>query len=158
MHNAQCTMHNAKCIMKGAFWKNSLWSIALCIFHRAFLLAAVLAGACGSNGGTIASTSASTSSSPPEASPDRRTVKAISLPDLSGVEPSVARQLRDGYASLTATMQKSTTTDADLGTAYGEMGRLLLAAEYRDAAEPCFQNAQALMPADARWPYYLAHL
>ena len=33
-----------------------------------------------------------------------------------------------------------------------------MAAEYRDAAEPCFLNAQALMPSDRRWPYYLAHL
>jgi tetratricopeptide (TPR) repeat protein len=114
---------------------------------------AVQMSACGSNSGTIASTS----SGPAAAPPDRRTLRPVSLPDLSGVEPSVARQLRERYASLTATLQNSDTTDTDLGGAYGEMGRLLLAAEYRDAAEPCFLNAQSLVPTDARWPYYLAH-
>jgi tetratricopeptide (TPR) repeat protein len=116
---------------------------------------AVQTGACGSNNGTTASTSSSPVAAAP---PDRRTLRPISLPDLARVEPSVARQLRDGYASLTATLQKPGTTDGDLGTAYGEMGRLLLAAEYRDVAEPCFLNAQALAPTVARWPYYLAHL
>ena len=38
------------------------------------------------------------------------------------------------------------------------MGNLLLAAEYVDAAEPCYQNAQMLAPGDARWPYYLGHV
>jgi tetratricopeptide (TPR) repeat protein len=84
-------------------------------------------------------------------------MRAVALPDLSGVEPSVARQLRERYASLTATLQRSGASDTDVGGAYGEMGMLLLAAEYRDAAEPCFLNAQRLVPTDARWPYYLAH-
>ena len=35
---------------------------------------------------------------------------------------------------------------------------LLHAAEYHEAAEPAYLNAQDLMPADARWPYYLGHL
>ncbi len=142
-------MHNDDCTMKNAFW-----NIALCIVHSAFLCAALLAGACGSNSGTTAATS----SSPAPAPPDRQTLRAIALPDLSGAEPSVATQLRGGYASLVATMQKPGATDADLGEAYGEMGRLLMAAEYRDAAEPCFLNAQMLVPSDGRWPYYLAHL
>jgi tetratricopeptide (TPR) repeat protein len=124
------------------------------VWHCAFLLAAVLACGCSSKSETISSTSSSAAMTPP----DRRTLRPISLPDLLRVGPSVARQLRDGHASLTATMQNSGTTDVDLGTAYGEMGRLLLAAEYRDAAEPCFLNAQTLAPTDARWPYYLAHL
>jgi tetratricopeptide (TPR) repeat protein len=38
------------------------------------------------------------------------------------------------------------------------MGKLLMAAEYRDAAEPAFLDAQALTPNEVRWPYYLAHL
>ncbi len=33
-----------------------------------------------------------------------------------------------------------------------------MAAEYRDAAEPAFLNAEALTPNERRWPYYLAHL
>ena len=38
------------------------------------------------------------------------------------------------------------------------MGNLLLAAEYVDAAEACYLNAQALAPAEAQWPYYLGHV
>ena len=35
---------------------------------------------------------------------------------------------------------------------------LLHAAEYHEAAEPAYLNAQDLMPGDVRWPYYLGHL
>jgi len=35
---------------------------------------------------------------------------------------------------------------------------LLQAAEYYDAAEPAYLNAQTLAPSEPRWPYYLAHL
>jgi tetratricopeptide (TPR) repeat protein len=114
----------------------------------------VLAGACRSNSGTIASTS----SNPPAAPPDRRTLRAILLPDLTGSADSVRKQLRDRERSLTTRMQAAGTTDAELGTEYGEMGKLLMAAEYDDAAEPCFLNAQVLAPGDVRWPYYLGHL
>ena len=74
----------------------------------------------------------------------------VSLPDLSNAEPSVRDQIKDAYASLVSKKQ-----DAN---AYGEMGKLLFAAEYLEAAESCFLNAQALAPSDARWPYYLGHL
>jgi hypothetical protein len=75
------------------------------------------------------------------------------LPDISAAGASVQRQLRDGYAVLTAKQQNPGTTDADLGAAFGEMGKLLMAAEYRDAAEPCLLNAEALVPREPRWPY-----
>ena len=74
----------------------------------------------------------------------------VSLPDVSNAEPAVREQINAAYASLT-----SNKNDAN---AYGEMGKLLFAAEYLEAAESCLLNAQALAPADARWPYYLGHL
>jgi tetratricopeptide (TPR) repeat protein len=46
----------------------------------------------------------------------------------------------------------------DLGEAYGEMGKLLMAAKYFDLAEPYFLNAQTVAPRDRHWPYYLGHL
>jgi tetratricopeptide (TPR) repeat protein len=46
----------------------------------------------------------------------------------------------------------------DSSQAYGEMGKLLLAAQYYDAAEAALLNAQSLDPGEFRWPYYLAHL
>jgi tetratricopeptide (TPR) repeat protein len=70
----------------------------------------------------------------------------------------VQKQLREGYASLSATRDNPTSTDADLGRGYGEMGKLLMAAEYRDVAALSFLNAQRLAPTEVRWPYYLAHL
>jgi tetratricopeptide (TPR) repeat protein len=102
-------------------------------------------------------------SEPPPATEARQPVsrsalRQVALPDLSRAVESVRKQLRDGHASLMAANQNPGTSDLELGNAYGEMGRLLMAAEYREAAEQCFLNAQALMPTDARWPYYLALL
>jgi tetratricopeptide (TPR) repeat protein len=47
---------------------------------------------------------------------------------------------------------------SDLAAAYGEFGKLLMAAEFLDAAEPCFENAQTLEPSVMDWPYYLGHI
>jgi tetratricopeptide (TPR) repeat protein len=77
-------------------------------------------------------------------------LRAIPLPDLSSAESPVRDQINAAYASLT-----SKKTDAN---AYGEMGKLLLAAEYLEAAESCFLNAEALAPREPRWPYYLGEL
>ena len=89
-----------------------------------------------------------------EAAPMRR----VTLPDVSRAADSVQQQLRARYESLTLKAENANTAPAILGNEYGEMGKLLMASEYRDAAEPCFLNAHTLMPADVRWPYYLAHL
>ena len=67
-------------------------------------------------------------------------MRQVSLPDLSRAGESVTKQLRDGYASLMAVVQKPGTSDLELGSAYGEMGRLLMAAEYREAAEQCLSE------------------
>ena len=56
---------------------------------------------------------------------------------------------------LRAAHERLATPSAD---AHGEMGRLLMAAELNDAAEPAFLNALTLAPDDARWTYYLAHV
>ena len=50
------------------------------------------------------------------------------------------------------------TPRAEQASAYGELGKLLMAAEFGSAAESCLLNAQALAPDDMRWPYYLGHL
>ncbi len=115
------------------------------------------------NGGGCTSTNESTPSSgaavTPSTSPlDRQSLKPVTFPEISGVSPSAQKQLRDAQSSFAAKSQNAGASDADLGSAYGELGMLLMAAEYRDAAEPYFLNAQALAPSDVRWPYYLAHL
>jgi tetratricopeptide (TPR) repeat protein len=112
-----------------------------------------LAG-CGSNTNSAAPATVA----PPSSPVDRATLRMVSLPDLSRLDAPVQKQLREGYAALTAKTGQASISDNDLGLAYGEMGKLLMAAEYRDGAEPAFLNAEALMPADRRWPYYLGHL
>lgn len=82
----------------------------------------------------------------------------IALPDLSRMEPSVQQQMRERYGSLSALIENHGSMPADLARAYGEMGGLLLAAEYFEAAEPYYLHAEALQPDDMRWPYYLGHV
>lgn len=82
----------------------------------------------------------------------------VQLPDLSRSPVSVRRQLEtawDRLQPITAAPDSSTMERAE---ALGEMGRLLMAAEYYDAAERCFQHALHLEPDDRRWTYLLGHL
>jgi tetratricopeptide (TPR) repeat protein len=57
-----------------------------------------------------------------------------------------------------AKLEDRTRPPAALGEAYGELGLILMAAEYYDVAASCYQAALALVPDDGRWPYYLGHL
>jgi tetratricopeptide (TPR) repeat protein len=82
----------------------------------------------------------------------------IALPELSRVDAPVQAQIRERYAAVTKMLASTAPAARDLGTAFGEYGMLLHATEYYDAAEPAYRNAEALVPDDPRWPYYLAHL
>jgi tetratricopeptide (TPR) repeat protein len=74
-------------------------------------------------------------------------------------EIGAREQLRERYSSLKLKIQDPATPGAELSNAYGDMGKLLMAAgEYLDVAESCFLHAQALAPRERRWPYYLGHL
>ena len=86
-----------------------------------------------------------------------RAPQPCTLPELTRVDPGVQTQARERYQSLLDRLSRG-SSDEDLAGAYGSLGMLLQAAEYYDAAEPCYVDAQALAPADMRWPYYLAHL
>lgn len=94
---------------------------------------------------------------PAPTAPDGRALLPVSLPDLSTMAPSVQKQIREAHRSLSADVENRQTPIPQLAHAYGELGKLLTAADYPDAAEPCFLNAGVLAPADYRWPYYLAH-
>ena len=85
-------------------------------------------------------------------------LRSISLPDLSRASESVKMQLQDAYASLTRTTQDRAGGSTERSDAYGRMGMLFMAAEFREEAEACFRNAHSLAPGDFRWPYYLGHL
>ena len=89
---------------------------------------------------------------------DRQNVRPVALPDLSRLEESVQAQMRERYAALAEKQKDPRAPAADLGTEYGEMGMLLMAAEFRDPAEASLLDAQVLAPGDRRWAYYLGHL
>jgi tetratricopeptide (TPR) repeat protein len=89
---------------------------------------------------------------------DRSTLRQVALPDLARLEESIQAQLRERYAALATQLKDPATPAARLGTEYGEMGKLLMAAEFHAPAQASFQNAEALAPSDLRWPYYLGHL
>ena len=108
----------------------------------------VLVAACGSS---KPSASASTSAASPAVS------REVILPDLVRMDAPVQAQVKQRYATLMEKKKAGASGD-ELGSAYGEYAILLQAAEYYEAAEPAYLNAQDLMPGDARWPYYLGHL
>jgi tetratricopeptide (TPR) repeat protein len=108
------------------------------------LLLLLFAGACGSS-------KPSAPAAPPPA------LRDVILPDLARMDPPVQAQVKQRYAALMEKKKAGTSGD-ELGTAFGEYAILLQAAEYYEAAEPAYLNAQALMPSDVRWPYYLGHL
>jgi tetratricopeptide (TPR) repeat protein len=118
-------------------------------------LCGVLAGACRQTDRTRPASSADTSTLRP---PDGRGLRPVVLPDLSHMNEPARKQMQTRYSSLRSSVADSGATPVELGTAYGEMGKLLMAATFFDAAESCYLNAQELAPTDRRWPYYLGHL
>ena len=89
---------------------------------------------------------------------DATLLQTGSLPDVSRLHPSVQQQLTEAYRSLMTVARNPEVSPRERSDAYGEMGTLLMAAEFLPAAERCFRNAQLLAPDAFRWPYYLAHL
>ena len=92
------------------------------------------------------------------AGPQRPTLRELSLPDLSGAAESVQQQIRDRSAALRSVADRPDAPPELLAAHFGEVGRLLAAAEYYDAAGICFANARALQPREMRWPYFLGHV
>lgn len=94
----------------------------------------------------------------PTAPAGGETLRPVTLPDLSRLESSVQTQIRERYAALQRLQESPSPPPAALSEAYGEVGKVLMAAEYTDLAEPFVLNARTLAPTDHRWPYYLAHI
>ena len=126
----------------------------------AFCLAGVLSGGCAPDdaaapgpGGAQAPAAALLPPPDPELLP-------VTMPDTGPMTEPVARQMRTHHAAVRVRLETaSTEPEAEaLGDAYGRLGMLLLAAAYVDAAEASLRNAQTLMPADGRWPYYLGRI
>lgn len=74
------------------------------------------------------------------------------------MDAAVQDQMQQQFSTLTRLIESPAAPASGLAAAYGRMGMLLQAAEYYDSAEPCLLNAQALAPAEIRWPYFLGRL
>jgi hypothetical protein len=107
-----------------------------------FLIVTLLAAACSSK----------TDAPPAKTTTQTYTLRKVTLPDLSHAAPSVQQQIRDVYASLQKKIEGPNTPTSQLALAYGQMGMLLMAAEYREEAEAALLDAQTFNPRDARWP------
>ena len=79
--------------------------------------------------------------------------KPLEVPaiDLAGLEPAVVEQLEEVGERLAAA-QRQPSGDAAV---YGDAGAVYQAYDLMTAAEACYRNAEALAPADFRWPYLL---
>jgi len=89
--------------------------------------------------------------------PAAATLPPVTLPDLTGMDPVVQKQITEQFAALTA-LAEQRAAPAVLAPAYGTLGSLLFAANRANAAETSYLHAQALAPAEMRWPYYLGHV
>ena len=90
------------------------------------------------------------------ASPAPEALRPVALPAMTGSEPAFQERVRARYASLNALGQRA-AADGEQAAAFGEVGKLLIASEFYEEAEPFLINARILAPQDARWPYYLGH-
>lgn len=114
----------------------------------------MLSTACG--GGTSSSSSGSNATATNAQSAIATT--APPLPDISKLVPTVQAQITSQYDALERTLANGSATVVERANAYGEVGRLLMAAQLPDGAQTALSNAQTLDPSDYRWPYYLAHI
>ena len=80
------------------------------------------------------------------------------MPDFELMTEPVAEQMRTYRTAVRVRLGTVAAEPAALGDAYGQLGMLLLAATYVDAAEASLLNAQTLQPDDGRWPYYLGRV
>jgi tetratricopeptide (TPR) repeat protein len=131
---------------------------------RVRLLAALTTLSCTQLALAIACTSSNDTGAPPEtqavlkdakpAKTSDQEVRPVSLPDLSRSPRQVQEQVRERFAVVEQAIEGKAPAE-ELARAYGEVGVILMAAEYPAVAETSLRNAHVLAPTDARWPYYL---
>lgn len=115
---------------------------------------ATMTGACA----TPTERSVEATGPPVLAPPDGLGLQAVMTPDFTAMGASVAQWMRERHASLARLIEDEDVTPAELASAYGEMGNVLLAALEVAAAEGYYLNAQTLAPGDRRWSHLLGHV
>ncbi|MBM3773180.1 MAG: tetratricopeptide repeat protein [Acidimicrobiia bacterium] len=83
--------------------------------------------------------------------------RPVALPDIARLPVSVQEQVRRRHDALEQAIARRAPRE-EVGQANGDLGLILMAAEYLEAAEIALRNALSLAPHDPRWPYYLAQL
>ncbi|TKB73572.1 MAG: hypothetical protein E8D45_08830, partial [Nitrospira sp.] len=92
---------------------------------------------------------------PTAAAPD---LKLVPPPNLSGLEPIVADQLKAAYESLSTALTNKDLAPQELSESYGMMGQLYHAYQLFEAALLCYDNALQLAPQNFSWRYARADI
>jgi tetratricopeptide (TPR) repeat protein len=89
---------------------------------------------------------------PPSAAPEPAALVAVPHPDLS----AMSQELREQIEELRAVVEADgAAADAEArGQAWGDLARAYHAYGFADAAAAAYQNASALQPEIAAWPYH----
>lgn len=98
------------------------------------------------------------STAPAAAEPTAWDVRPVDMPDLSLLPESVQAQVRTRFATLAAVSGRPNAPARELAQAHGDIGLILMATRFHTGAEASLRNAEALLPRDPQWPYYLGQL
>ena len=82
-------------------------------------------------------------------------IRPIEEPDLSRLPGSLRAQVKEYYSGLSSRLGDDGLSAEELSGAYGDVGLILMAAEYEKTALDCLSNAYLLNPNEPKWPYYL---
>ena len=82
-----------------------------------------------------------------EPQPQSPALPQVSLPDLAQADKAVQQQIGDRYRALQSLIEKRAAAP-ELARAYGDVGNLLMAADYLEAAEAKFGRSQELLHGD----------
>ena len=74
---------------------------------------------------------------------DPEPLPPVTLPDLSSLLEPVQERLRAPWDALNALLAGGNATPAELAAAYGELGIIMMVAEFFETAEACFLHAHA---------------
>ena len=93
----------------------------------------------------------------PEGTPTQgaATLEEVAHPDLSALSQAVRDHLSAQRETLASLESDPEASDEQRSMAYGKLGQLYQAYEFRQAARTCYQNATRLGGGEARWSYLL---
>ncbi len=107
---------------------------------------------------TVAADFSAAQSTPSRPSASRVELLEVPQPDLTGVDPSVQKQIRAAQAVLAAAIAQTDAPPASRANAFGRLGQIYQAYGFDDAALACYMNAARLDSRSFRWPYYSGYL